>query len=304
MDESQSSTGNPSSIMFLPTNTFHLFQCHTMNIACNPTSMKEGHSNPITIPFYGILTPSLDIQSTRKMMDALHACQRTKVMCGFSQTTMLPPAPPPPPSQPSSSKSSLPFSLFNKCELVMSECHLDTNKKVNVEKDTNFDNNVIIKRPWTPEEDSALVELVNRFGAKKWSQVATLIRGRTGKQCRERWKNHLQPNIRKESWSLEEDMILIKAHQEFGTKWSKIAKRLCGRTENAIKNHWNATKRRQNCMGLSKNNHAPCKGSILHAYVKWVTATEQSAKVLKKSSDKKKSKVLKYNCDELALFSS
>ncbi|QCE10847.1 myb proto-oncogene protein [Vigna unguiculata] len=54
----------------------------------------------------------------------------------------------------------------------------------------------IIKGQWSAEEDSVLVQLVKRFGIKKWSHIARLLNGRVGKQCRERWHNHLRPNIR------------------------------------------------------------------------------------------------------------
>ncbi|KOM56913.1 hypothetical protein LR48_Vigan10g280500 [Vigna angularis] len=273
-----------------------------MNMSvCNPTSMMEAHSNPVTTPFYGGFANdhchhSVTLEPNKTVMDALHGNQKHTVICKFSQKTMSAH-----PSQASCSKSSpLSFSLFNNCELeMMSEFHWDNNQNAKLKNDTNIANHNIIKGQWTPEEDRALMELVSQFGPKKWTQIARSLHGRIGKQCRERWKNHLQPNIRKGSWSLEEDMILIKGHQEFGRKWSKIAKRLSGRTENDIKNRWNATIRRQNC---NKNSKAHYKGSILHAYVKWVTATED--KVLRKPSDKKNQNVFGCTCDELALLLS
>ncbi|PQQ15798.1 transcription factor MYB98 [Prunus yedoensis var. nudiflora] len=54
----------------------------------------------------------------------------------------------------------------------------------------------IIKGQWSPQEDRLLVQLVGRFGIKKWSQIAKMLTGRVGKQCRERWHNHLRPDIR------------------------------------------------------------------------------------------------------------
>eukprot|EP00201_Polytomella_parva_P014820 CAMPEP_0175055266 /NCGR_PEP_ID=MMETSP0052_2-20121109/9984_1 /TAXON_ID=51329 ORGANISM="Polytomella parva, Strain SAG 63-3" /NCGR_SAMPLE_ID=MMETSP0052_2 /ASSEMBLY_ACC=CAM_ASM_000194 /LENGTH=554 /DNA_ID=CAMNT_0016320091 /DNA_START=1260 /DNA_END=2924 /DNA_ORIENTATION=- len=69
--------------------------------------------------------------------------------------------------------------------------------------------------------------------------------GRIGKQCRERWNHHLRPDIRKEAWTYEEERLLIHAHVFYGNRWSDIAKVLSGRTENSVKNHWNATLRRK-----------------------------------------------------------
>lgn len=107
------------------------------------------------------------------------------------------------------------------------------------------------RRPWSGKEDETMRILVEENGTKQWTVIADKLNKfyphncRTGKQCRERWHNHLNPGINKETWSLQEEITLFSYHSKLGNKWAEISNYLPGRTDNSIKNHFYSTLRKQ-----------------------------------------------------------
>jgi hypothetical protein len=108
----------------------------------------------------------------------------------------------------------------------------------------------LVKGLWTNEEDTIILQCIDK-GMVKWTDIADCVSGRSSKQCRERWSNHLDPSLKKGNWDDEEDKLLAVAQSVLGNCWSRIAKAIPGRSENAIKNRWNSAVHKKAQSGLA-----------------------------------------------------
>ncbi|XP_073222793.1 transcription factor MYB48-like [Cicer arietinum] len=111
------------------------------------------------------------------------------------------------------------------------------------------------KGPWTEEEDFKLVSFVGLFGDRRWDFIAKVSGlNRTGKSCRLRWVNYLHPGLKRGKMSPHEERLVLDLQSKWGNRWSRIARKLPGRTDNEIKNYWRTHMR--------KKAHEKKRGSI------------------------------------------
>ena len=113
------------------------------------------------------------------------------------------------------------------------------------EKEERKANHSYQRNKFTMTEDKLLKELVEMYGTNSWAKIAEIIPNRNSRQCHDRWVNYLSPNINKNPWTEEEELLLLSAIEQIGLHWVKIAKKMPGRTDIQIKNRWNVIKRRR-----------------------------------------------------------
>eukprot|EP01035_Chromulina_nebulosa_P026508 gene26508-34710_t len=136
------------------------------------------------------------------------------------------------------------------------------------------------KVSWSMEEDESLIRVVElhrsereSVNAVKWSTIADALNiNRTGKQCRERYNNHLNPKIKKGDWSEEEDQLLMRMNEQYGNKWTKIAQFLPGRSDNSIKNRWHLIERNL-AVGTMSDVYLKAKNKFSSKFPPRVSAT-------------------------------
>ncbi|XP_019231138.1 PREDICTED: transcription factor WER-like [Nicotiana attenuata] len=121
------------------------------------------------------------------------------------------------------------------------------------QKSTNMEE--IKKGAWSPEEDQKLRAYIMKYGIWNWSQMPKFAGiSRTGKSCRLRWVNYLSPDVKRGPFSMEEVERVVKMYQEVGNRWSAIAARLPGRTDNEVKNLFHTHLKKH--LGVKKSTRA------------------------------------------------
>jgi hypothetical protein len=134
------------------------------------------------------------------------------------------------------------------------------------------------KQKFTPEEDTILRYLVSVWGQDRWKDISKYLRGRSVRQCRERWKYYLGPGINRSPWSAEEDRLLLEKTEEYGTKWAYLTSFFTGRTDVDVKNRFHRIQR-TNRKALRKKGGRPCHLANVETVLGRFHSTETSIPV-------------------------
>ncbi|GKV22877.1 hypothetical protein SLEP1_g32694 [Rubroshorea leprosula] len=119
---------------------------------------------------------------------------------------------------------------------------------------------------WTEEEDRILSEYVRVHGRGHWNRIPKLTGlKRCGKSCRMRWLNYLSPNVKHGDFSEEEEDLVVRLHKLLGNRWSLIAGRMPGRTDNQVKNFWNTRLRKKLGIEKTKVEATRSRSSKMHS---------------------------------------
>ncbi|XP_060215922.1 transcription factor MYB59 [Lycium barbarum] len=121
---------------------------------------------------------------------------------------------------------------------------------------------IIRRGPWTEQEDLQLVFYVKLFGDRRWDFLAK-VSGlkRTGKSCRLRWVNYLNPDLKHGKMTPQEERLVLELHSKWGNRWSRIARKIPGRTDNEIKNYWRTHMRKKAQEQRKKTSISPSSSS-------------------------------------------